>query len=400
MAQTREVVIVGAARTAIGSFGGKFKGVEPSTLGIVATEAALKRAGVEADEVGHAVIGNVIPNDPKDCYIARRIAVGAGIPVERPAMTVNRLCGSGAQAVVSAAQMIMLGDVDVALAGGAESMSGAPYAIEAARFGQKMGDIKTTDWLTGALSDPFGHGHMGVTAENVAERYQIARERQDAFACESHARASSARSEGRFVEQIAPVELQTRKGPVVIDQDEHIREGATLADFEKLRPVFKKDGRVTAGNASGINDGAGAIVLMEAGRAVATDRKPLARIVAYGHAGVEPEVMGIGPIKAVPNALAKAGLTMADIDVIESNEAFASQAIAVLDELGLDPAKTNPNGGAIALGHPIGATGAILHVKVLHELIRTGGRYGLVTMCIGGGQGIAVILERLSDTWH
>ena len=397
MQEGREVVIVGGARTAIGGFGGGFKDVPPSRLGTTAAKAALDRAGVGAEAVDHVVFGNVVPSSPRDCYISRVIAVEAGVPVERPAMTVNRLCGSGAQAIVSAVQMILLGDAETALAGGVESMSGAPYGLNAARFGQKMGNVAAADWLVGALSDPFGNGHMGNTAENLAERHQITRDRQDEIALESHRRAAAAAAAGRFAAEIAPVEIETRKGTVVVDKDEHIRPEVSLEDLGKLPPVFKKDGTVTAGNASGINDGAAAIVLMERGKAKADGRTALARIVSYGHAGVPPEIMGIGPVKAVPVALERAGLTLDDMDVIESNEAFAAQSCAVAEELGFSPERTNPNGGAIALGHPVGATGAILTIKALYELSRTGGRYGLITMCIGGGQGIALVIERLAE---
>jgi acetyl-CoA C-acetyltransferase len=329
-------------------------------------------------------------------YMARVAAVGGGLPITVPAVTVNRLCGSGLQAVVSAAQQIMLGDVAVAVAGGAESMSRAPYAVPAARWGQKMGDAKVIDMLIAALHDPFGHGHMGITAENIAGKWKISREDQDAYAAESQRRAAVARDAGHFKEQILPIEIETRKGTVVFDRDEHIRSETTADALRSLKPAFKKDGSVTAGNASGINDGAAALVLMAASEASRRGLTPLARIVGYGHAAVEPSEMGIGPVPAVQNVMKKTGLSVADMDTIESNEAFAAQAIAVARDLGLPPEKTNPNGGAIAIGHPVGATGAINTVKTLYELKRTGKRYGLVTMCIGGGQGIAMVLENLA----
>ncbi|WP_404380049.1 acetyl-CoA C-acyltransferase family protein [Caenispirillum salinarum] len=395
MSQTRDVVILSGVRTAIGDYGGGLKDVPATTLGATVIKEAIKRAGIEAAQVQHTVMGNVIHGEPRDMYLSRVAAVEAGIPNEAPAMTLNRLCGSGVQAIVSAAQLIKLGDADVAVAGGAESMSRAAYMLPAARFGQKMGNAAVVDAMVGALSDPFGHGHMGITAENVAERHGISREQQDAFAAESHKRAAAAIEAGHFKDQIVPVELKSRKGTTQFDTDEHVRADATPEGMAKLRAVFKKDGTVTAGNASGINDGAAALVLMEAAAAEAKGYKPMGRIVSYGHAGVDPEVMGIGPIRAVPQALERAGLTVDDLDVIESNEAFAAQACAVSKELGLPADKVNPNGGAVALGHPVGATGAIITVKALYELHRTGGRYGLVTMCIGGGQGIALVVERL-----
>jgi acetyl-CoA C-acetyltransferase len=342
------------------------------------------------------VLGQVIQSEPKDAYIARVAAVNAGVPVEVPALTLNRLCGSGIEAIITAAKGIALGEGAIAVAGGAESMSRAPYVLTSGRWGQKMGNSVMLDALLEVLSDPFGGGHMGITAENVAKRYEISRETQDALAVESHRRAGRAITEGRFKEQIVPVEIKTRKGVTLFDTDEHVRADLTLPDVAKLKPAFLKDGTVTAGNASGINDGAAALVL--ASRAAVENRrlKPMARIVSWGHAGVAPDVMGIGPIKAVPIALERAGLTIADIDVIEANEAFAAQACAVSQELGFDPAKVNPNGSGVGLGHPVGATGAIITVKALYELKRIGGRYGLVTMCIGGGQGIAMIVENLA----
>ncbi|MCX7060089.1 MAG: acetyl-CoA C-acyltransferase family protein [Gammaproteobacteria bacterium] len=391
----REVVVVGAMRTAIGSFGGTLKDVPLTTLATTAVKAALAHAGVKPEDVGHMVMGNVIPTEPRDAYLGRVAAVEAGIPKETPAFNVNRLCGSGVQAIISAAQAILLGDCDIAIGAGAEAMSRGPYLLPAGRWGARMGDAKMLDYMTGILHDPFHAIHMGITAENVAARYGITREMQDALAVTSQQRAAKAIAEGRFKGQIVPVEIQTRKGVVNFDTDENVRGDSSVETLAKMKAVFKKDGLVTAGNASGINDGAAAVVLAEAGRAAALGLKPLARLVAYGHAGVEPEYMGIGPVPASKIALAKAGLTVADMDVIEANEAFAAQACAVSQELGLDPAKVNPNGSGISLGHPVGATGAIITTKAIHELHRTGGRYALVTMCIGGGQGIAAIFERV-----
>ena len=390
-----DIYIVSGARTAIGSFGGSLASLRPAELGTIAIKAAIERAGITPDKVQNVVIGTVVASQPKDVYISRVAAVNAGIPIETPAMNVNRLCGSGLQAIVSAAQGIALGEQDIAVAGGAESMSNAPHMILTARNGQKMGDQVLMDAMLGALHDPFEGMHMGVTAENVADRCSISREEQDALAVESHKRAAAAVAAGYFKDQIVPVEIKTRKGTVVFDTDEHVRADASVEAMATLKPVFKKDGTVTAGNASGLNDGAGAIVLAS-GKAVAEQGlKPLARILSWGHAGVEPNVMGLGPVKAVPVALARAGLTLDQIDVIEANEAFAAQACGVAKELGFDPAKTNPNGSGISLGHPIGATGAILTIKTAYELQRTGGRYGLITMCIGGGQGIAMVIERV-----
>tara|TARA_R110002110_G_scaffold3598_7_gene18402 strand:+ start:957 stop:2150 length:1194 start_codon:yes stop_codon:yes gene_type:complete len=396
MSTQNEVVVLSAVRTAIGGFGGSLKDIAPTDLGATVIREAVTRAGVDNSDIGHVVMGNVIHTEPKDMYLSRVAAINAGIPIETPALTLNRLCGSGLQAIVTASQHIMLGDCTAAIGGGAESMSRSPMTVPVARWGQKMGDAKMVDIMVGALSDPFGNGHMGITAENLAEQYQISRDDQDAFALESHRRASVAAREGRFKEQIVPVEVKQRRETIMFETDEHIRMDAKPEDMSKLRAVFKKDGTVTAGNASGINDAASAVVLMAAGEAEKRGAKPMARIVAYGHAGVAPEIMGIGPVNASRNALARAGLTIDDIDVIESNEAFAAQACAVSKDLGFDPAKTNPNGGAIALGHPIGASGSIIFTKLLYELQRTGGRYGLATMCIGGGQGIAVIVENLA----
>lgn len=389
-----DIVILSGARTAIGGFGGSLSGLAPIDLATIATKAALDRAGVEAAQIGQVVFGHVINTEPRDMYLSRVAAMGAGIPDTTPAMNVNRLCGSGAQAIVSAAQALMLGDADFALAGGAEAMSRSPYILQAARFGQKMGDTRALDMMTGALTCPFGTGHMGVTAENVAAEHGISRADQDAFALESQTRAARAIAEGRFRDQIVAVEIPSRKGPVVFDTDEHPK--ATSAEaLAGLRPVFQKDGTVTAGNASGINDGAAALVLAHAKAAEAAGLKPRARLLGYAVAGVRPEVMGIGPVPAVEALCARIGLAPTDFDVVESNEAFAAQALAVNKGLGLDPARVNPNGGAIALGHPVGATGAIITIKALHELERIGGKRALVTMCIGGGQGIALALERL-----
>ena len=392
---SREVVVVSGARTAIGDYGGALKELPATKLGAIAIKEAVGRAKVEPARVGHVVMGSVIHGEAKDMYLSRVAALEAGIPVGTPCLTVNRLCGSGLQAVVSAAQHIMLGDCDVAVAGGAESMSRAAYFLPAGRWGQRMGDGTVVDAMTGALHDPFGHGHMGVTAENIAAKYGFTREQQDEFALSSHRKAAKAMEAGYFKTQIVPIELKTRKGVEQFTGDEHVRPAATKDDFSKLKTVFKKDGTVTAGNASGINDAGAAIVLMEAAAAKKAGAKPMARLVAYAHAGVEPQVMGLGPIPAVKRVFEKAGLKPSDMDVVESNEAFAVQAMAVTKDLGLDPAKVNPNGGAVALGHPIGATGAILTVKALYELERTQKRYALVTMCIGGGQGIAAIFERV-----
>jgi acetyl-CoA C-acetyltransferase len=390
-----EVVVVAGARTAIGDYGGAFKDTPPTRLGSIAIKEAISRAKVDAASVGHVVIGSVIHGEARDMYFSRVAALDAGVPVGTPCLTVNRLCGSGLQAIVSAAQHILLGDCSVAVAGGAESMSRAAYMLPSGRWGQRMGDAAVVDAMTAALHDPFGHGHMGVTAENIAAKYGFTREQQDQFAVESHAKASRAIENGYFKGQIVPVELKTRKGVEQFTTDEHVRKEASMADLAKLKTVFKKDGTVTAGNASGINDAAAAVVLMEAQVAKKSNARPLARLVAYAHAGVEPQLMGLGPIPAVKRVFEKAGLKPADMDVIESNEAFAVQAMAVTRDLGLDPAKVNPNGGAVALGHPIGATGCILTVKALYELERTRKRYALVTMCIGGGQGIAAIFERI-----
>ncbi|GAA5076437.1 acetyl-CoA C-acyltransferase family protein [Roseibacterium beibuensis] len=389
-----DIVILSGARTAIGTFGGSLAGVAPIDLGTVATKAALERAGVEGGQIGHVTFGHVINTEPRDMYLSRVAAMQAGIPDTTPAMNVNRLCGSGAQAIVSVIQSLAMGDAAFGLAGGAESMSRAPYIMPDARWGQKMGDVGAKDMMLGALNCPFGTGHMGVTAENVAKEHEITREAQDAFALESQQRAAKAIAEGRFKDQIVPVQVKVKRDLVPFDTDEHPK--ATTAEaLAGLRTVFQKDGTVTAGNASGINDGAAALVLARADAAEKAGLTPRARVIGYAHAGVRPEVMGIGPVPAVENLLARTGLSITDFDVIESNEAFAAQALAVNKGLGLDPAKVNPNGGAIALGHPVGATGAIITVKALYELERIGGSKALITMCIGGGQGIALAIERI-----
>ena len=389
-----DIVILGGARTAIGTFGGSLAAVPPSTLGATVAREAMTRAGVEPGQIGHVVFGHVINTEPRDMYLSRVSMIEAGIPDTTPAMNVNRLCGSGLQAVVSVAQSLMLGDADYGVAGGAESMSRAPYILPQARWGQKMGDTGAQDMMLGALNCPFGTGHMGVTAENVAAEHDVSRADQDAFALESQKRAAAAIEAGHFDSQIVPIEVKQRRETVQFARDEHPKP-TTLEALSGLRTVFQKDGSVTAGNASGINDGAGALVLARAEAANAAGLKPMARIIGYGHAGVRPEVMGIGPVPAVENLLKKTGLTVADFDVIESNEAFAAQAIAVNKGLGLDTSKVNPNGGAIALGHPVGATGAIITIKALYELERIGGSKALITMCIGGGQGIALAIERI-----
>lgn len=391
---TQDIVILDGARTAIGTFGGALAQTKPGDLATAATKAALERSGVEGGQIGHVVFGHVINTEPRDMYLSRVAAMEAGIPDTTPAMNVNRLCGSGVQAVVSAFQSIAMGDAYFALAGGAENMSRSPFIIPQQRFGAKMGDVRTLDMMLGALNCPFGTGHMGVTAENVAAEHQVTREDQDAFAMESQTRAAAAIAEGRFASQITPVEVKVKRGMVPFEVDEHPK-ATTLEALAGLRPVFQKDGSVTAGNASGINDGAAAVVLASADAAEKAGLKPRARVLGYAHAGVRPEVMGIGPVPAVQKLLAKLDMTADDFDVIESNEAFAAQAVAVSRELGLDGVKVNPNGGAIALGHPVGATGAIITVKALYELERIGGKRALITMCIGGGQGIAMAVESL-----
>jgi acetyl-CoA C-acetyltransferase len=389
-----DIVVLSGTRTAIGTFGGALAGVPPTDLGATVTRAALDRAGLAADRVGHVVFGHVINTEPRDMYLSRMAAMGAGIPETVPAMNVNRLCGSGAQAVVSAAQALRLGDADFAVAGGAESMSRSPFIMPDQRWGAKMGDVRSRDMMLGALNCPFGTGHMGVTAENVARDHGITRDDQDAFALESQQRAAGAIAAGHFTGQITPVTVRAKRQEVVVDTDEHPKP-TTAKGLAGLRAAFEADGTVTAGNASGINDGAAALVLARAGAAEAAGLTPRARLLGYAHAAVRPEVMGIGPVPAVRALFDRTGLSAGDFDVIESNEAFAAQALAVSQELGLDPARVNPNGGAIALGHPVGATGAILTVKALHELERAGGRKALITMCIGGGQGIALAIERL-----
>ncbi|MFB4391860.1 MULTISPECIES: acetyl-CoA C-acyltransferase family protein [unclassified Pseudomonas] len=390
-----EIYVVSAVRSAIGSFGGSLKDLPLADLATTVSRAAIERAGIAAEQVGHVVMGNVIPTEPRDAYLGRVAAMNAGIPKETPAFNVNRLCGSGLQAIVSAAQSLLLGDTDVALAAGAESMSRSPYLLPQARWGARMGDLQGIDYMVGILQDPFEHFHMGITAENVASKHGITREMQDELALTSQRRAARALAEGRFDGQIVPIELKTRKGSVQFTVDEHVRGDVSAEQLAGMKAVFKKDGSVTAGNASGINDGAAGLVLATADAVRRLGLKPLARLVAYAHAGVEPELMGLGPIPATRKVLEKAGLSVHDLDVIESNEAFAAQACAVAQTLGFDPEKVNPNGSGISLGHPVGATGAIIATKALHELQRVQGRYALATMCIGGGQGIAVVFERV-----
>lgn len=395
MSDIREVVVLSGVRTAIGDYGGSLKDVPTVDLAASVVRESVARSGLAPAEIGHVAIGNVIHGEVRDMYISRYAALNGGLPMETPAFTVNRLCGSGLQSIVLASQAIMVGDCDSAVAGGAENMSRSAYWVPGARWGQRMGDGKLIDPMTGALSDPFDACHMGVTAENIAEQWGISREDQDALAVESHQRAAAAIADGRFKDQILPVELKTRKGVTVFDTDEHVRADATVEGMAKLRTVFKKDGTVTAGNASGINDAAAAVVLMERKAAEAKGLTPAMRLVAYAHSGVDPKVMGIGPTPAIRKVLDRAGLGIKDMDLIELNEAFAAQALGVVRDLDLPMDRTNPNGSGISLGHPIGATGTILTVKALHELQRSGGRYGLVSMCIGGGQGIAAIFERL-----
>ncbi|WP_164963878.1 acetyl-CoA C-acyltransferase family protein [Rubrivivax sp. JA1026] len=395
MSLPREIFVVAAARTAIGTFGGALKDVPLSELATLAVKAALDRSGAPAAAIGHLAMGTVVPTEPRDAYLSRVATIGAGLPQETPAFNVNRLCGSGLQAIVSAAQAITLGDCELAIGAGAENMSRGAYLMPGARWGARMGDAQILDFVVGALNDPFHKVHMGITAENVAERFGITREQMDALAVESHRRAAAALEAGYFREQIVPVVQQTRKGEVVFDTDEHVKPATTLEGLAKMKPAFKKDGTVTAGNASGINDGAAAVVLASADAVKVHGLRPLARLVGYAHAGVEPAIMGIGPVPATRALLARTGLKVGDFDVIEANEAFAAQACAVSKELDLDPAKVNPNGSGISLGHPIGATGAIITTKAIHELHRIGGRYALVTMCIGGGQGIAAAFERV-----
>jgi acetyl-CoA C-acetyltransferase len=394
MAGARDVVVLSGVRTAVGKYGGSLKDMPPADLGAAVVREAVSRSGVEPAEVGHTVFGNVIHTETRDMYLSRVASVNGGLPVETPAFTLNRLCGSGLQAIVSAAQLVMLGDTEVALAGGAENMSRGLYGVPAMRWGARMGPTEAQDMMVGALTDPFDDCHMGVTAENVAGKWGISREDQDALAVQSHQRAAQATAEGRFKEQILPIELKSRKGTTVFDTDEHIRADANLEGMAKLKPVFNKEGSVTAGNAAGINDAAAAVVLADSDYAERKGLTPMGRLVAYAHAGVEPKYMGIGPVPAVRLVLEKANLKVDDIDVFEVNEAFAAQALAVVRDLSLPEDRTNPNGSGVSLGHPIGATGCILTVKALYELERTGGRRALVTMCIGGGQGIAAIFER------
>jgi acetyl-CoA C-acetyltransferase len=395
MTTINNVAIVGAARTAIGSFGGTLKDFSACDLGATVVKEAFARANIDPAKAGQIVFGNVIHCEARDMYVSRVVGINAGMARESAALTLNRLCGSGLQAIVTAANAIQLGDTDIAVGGGVETMSRSLYSVPAARWGARTGDIAIIDMMAGALSDPFGAGHMGITAENVAEKYRISREDQDAFAVESQKRAGAAIAAGHFKSQIVPVEVKTRKGMMTFDTDEYPKADATIESLARLKPAFKREGgTVTAGNASGINDGAAACVLMEEGAAARAGVVPLARLVSYAVAGVDPSLMGTGPVPAVKTALKRAGLTLDDMDVIESNEAFAAQSLGVCKRLDLDPGRTNPNGGAIALGHPLGASGAIIMVKCLYELIRTNKRYGLITMCIGGGQGIAAIIER------
>jgi acetyl-CoA C-acetyltransferase len=395
MEDQREVVVLSGTRTAIGKYGGGLASVPPCDLAATVVREAVRRAGVEPTDVGHAVFGNVIHTETRDMYLSRVAAVNGGLPVETPAFTLNRLCGSGLQAIVSAAQAVRLGDCDVAVAGGAESMSRGQYWLPAMRWGQRMQDGVVIDAMVGALTDPFDSCHMGVTAENVASEYGVSRADQDTLAAESHRRAAAASEAGYFKEQITPVEVKGRKGTVTVDTDEHIRPGVTTDDLAKLRPSFAADGTVTPGNASGINDAAAAVVIASGSFAAERGLSPLGRLVAYSHAGVEPRIMGMGPVPAARKVLDRAGLKLDEIDLFEVNEAFAAQALAVVRELGLPPERTNPNGSGVSLGHPVGATGTILAVKALYELRRTSGRYALTTMCIGGGQGIAAIFERV-----
>jgi acetyl-CoA C-acetyltransferase len=395
MTTAREVVVLSGVRTPVGRYGGGLKDFSPSQLGAMVIREAVDRAGVEPGDVGHVVFGHVVPTEKHDVYLARVAAVNGGLPVQVPALTVNRLCGSGLQAIVNAAQTIMLGDADCTVAGGSESMSRGAYLASNHRWGQRMGNSELVDAVTGGLTDPFDDCPMGVTAENVAAKWGVSREDQDALAVASHQRAARATANGYFKEQMLPVEVKTKRGATVIDCDEHIRPDADLGAMAALRPVFTENGTVTAGNASGMNDAASAVVLMERGEAERRGLRPMARLVGYSHAGVEPKYMGVGPVPAVKSLLERTGLRVEDLDVIELNEAFAAQVIAVMRDLGLPADKTNPNGSGISIGHPVAATGCILTVKALYELERTSGRYALVTMCIGGGQGIAAIFERL-----
>lgn len=391
----KDVFFVGTARTAIGSFGASLKDVPLVDLATVAVKGALIHAGIGGEPIGHVVMGNVVPTEPRDAYLSRVAAMGAEIPQETPAFNVNRLCGSGLQAILSAAQGILLGDYSVAVAGGAESMSRGPYLLPGLRWGSRLGDSQAVDYMNGILHDPWKRTHMGVTAENIAKRYGITRDMQDRLALQSQERAARAVSEGRFKEQIVPVEVQVKRQTVLFDTDENVRANLDLAQLGRMHAAFQKGGTVTAGNASSLNDGAAAVVLANASAIQQHNLQPLARLVAYAHAGVDPDYMGIGPVPATRLALKRAGLSIQDIDVIESNEAFAAQACAVAQQLEFDPDKVNVNGSGISLGHPVGATGAVIAIKAIHELQRSGGRYALVTMCIGGGQGIAAVLERM-----
>ncbi|MCP1446237.1 acetyl-CoA C-acetyltransferase [Pseudomonas sp. GGS8] len=390
-----DIFVVSAVRSAIGSFGGSLKDVPPIQLATDVCRVAIERSGLAPEHIGHAVMGHVIPTEARDAYISRVVAMNAGLTKETPAFNVNRLCGSGLQAIVSAAQSLMLGDAGAALAGGVESMSRGAYLLPQARWGARMGDMQAVDYMLGALQDPFAGFHMGITAENIAEHYGITRQTQDELALISQQRATRAIAEGRFSGQIVPIEVATRKGTVSFATDEHVRAEVDVEQLSRMKPAFKKDGTVTAGNASGLNDGAGALIMATGQTVQEQGLKPMARLVGYAHAGVEPSMMGLGPIPATRLVLKRAGLTVADLDVIESNEAFAAQACAVAQELGFDPQKVNPNGSGISLGHPVGATGAIIATKAIHELHRCQGRYALATMCIGGGQGIAVLFERV-----
>jgi acetyl-CoA C-acetyltransferase len=390
-----EVVVLSGVRTAIGTYGGGLKDKPPTELGAAVVREAVKRAAIEPNNVGHVVFGNVIHTDVHDMYLARVAALNGGLPIETPAFTLNRLCGSGLQAIVSAAQTIYMGDTNVAIAGGAEVMSRGQYWVPGARWGQRMGDGRLIDAMVGALTDPFDDCHMGITAENVAAKWGVTRQQQDELALQSHQRAVAAIQAGYFKEQILPIESKIKGKTIVFDTDEHVKPDTSLEKLAKLRPAFKGDGSVTAGNAAGVNDAAAAVVLMEGNEARQRGLRPLGRLVSYAHAGVEPKYMGIGPIPAVRKALERANLTVRDMDVIELNEAFAAQALPVIRELDLPLDRTNPHGSGISLGHPIGATGCILTVKALYELRRTGGKYALVTMCIGGGQGIAAIFEAM-----
>jgi len=395
MSDAREVVVLSGVRTPVGGYGGTLKDQAPGDLAAACVREAVQRAGVAAEDVGHCVFGNVIHTEIRDMYLSRVAAVNGGLPVETPAFTLNRLCGSGLQAIVSAAQVILQGDAECTVAGGAEVMSRGQYWVPGLRTGQRMGNGQVVDAMVGALTDPFDDCHMGVTAENVAEKWGVSREDQDALAVESHRRAAEATDNGHFKDQILPVEIKSRRGTTVFDTDEHFRRDATMEGMAKLRPIFRKEGSVTAGNASGINDAAAAVVLMERSAAESKGLTPMGRLVGYAHAGVEPKYMGIGPVPAVKKLLDNAGVSVDDIDLWEVNEAFAAQALAVARDLGLPMDRTNPNGSGISLGHPIGATGCIVSIKALYELQRIGGRYAVATMCIGGGQGIAALYERL-----